>query len=315
MDLIKIEDNKNNLVVKHKDLVWEARYRLSELGLKIVAVLISMIKATDEDFKPYKLRINEFKELTHSDSKKVYEYVNIMTDELMKKPFKIGDEKFNWVYYAKYHKGDNYVTLKIAPELKPYLLSLKGDFLEYNVANILPLRSSYIIRFYELLKSKIREYKHYNKNAKSYSFELKISYLREVFQIPKSYQYSSHIKKLIIDKAQKQFKQKTDIQFVYKEQKIGRKVDRLIITVKENNQGSNDYLKNLKTFIAYMRKNRVNSDIIETKDKHTGEKLLLSIDAKGHLYNKYSNKNIDKNRAKEIWESLYKLAKEEKILH
>jgi len=312
MEMVKIKDNKNNIIVKHKDLVWEARYKLSELGIKVVAVLISMIKVNDEDFKPYILKINDFKELIHSDSNKVYEYVDILTDELMKKPFKIGNEKFNWVYYAKYEKGDNYVTVKIAPELKPYLLALQGDFLEYNIKNILPLRSSYIIRLYELFKSKWNEHKHYHKSAKNYTFDLKIDWLRQYFEIPDSYQYSSHIKERIIEKAQKQFKEKTDIQFTYKEQKIGRKVDRLIITVKENNKGS-DHLKNLKTFIAYMRKNRVNSDIVETKDKYTGEKLLLSIDAKGHLYNKYSNKDIDKNRAKEIWESLYELAKVGKI--
>jgi len=313
MDLIKIEDNKNNLVVKHKDLVWEARYRLSELGLKIVAVLISMIKATDEDFKPYKLRINDFKELTCSDSKKVYEYVDIMTDELMKKPFKVGDEKFNWIYYAKYHKNDNYVTLKIAPELKPYLLSLKGDFLEYNVANILPLRSSYVIRFYELLKSKFKEYKHYNKNAKSYTFELKISLLREVFEIPESYQYSSHIKARIIDKAQKQFKQKTDIQFTYKEQKLGRKVDRLIITVKENDKGSNDSKKDLKTFIKHMRKTKTNVDLGETIDKETGKKVLLSISEHGHLYDKYNNVKFDNKKAETIWKMLFELEKQNKL--
>jgi len=313
MNMVCIEDNKNNIVVKHKDLVWEARYRLSELGIKVVAVLISMIKVNDEDFKPYILKINDFKELINSDSNKVYEYVDILTDELMKKPFKIGNEKFNWVYYAKYVKGDNYVTVKIAPELKPYLLALQGDFLEYNIKNILPLRSSYIIRLYELFKSKWNEHKHYHKSAKNYTFDLKIDWLRQHFELPTSYQYSSHIKERIIDKAQKQFKQKTDIQFDYKEQKIGRKVDRLIITVKDNNKGSNDYLSDLKSFVAYMRQNKVNKDIVDTVDKYTKEKLLISIDPDGRLYNKYTTQPIDKDRAKEIWEGLYNLAKEEKI--
>ena len=299
MNLVKIQDNKNNIVVKHWDLAWEARYRLSELGIKVVSVLISMINVNDEDFKPYTLKINDFKELIHSNSKKVYEYVDIMTDELMKKPFKIGDEKFNWVYYAKYKEGDNYVTLKIAPELKPYLLALQGKFIEYNIVNILPLKSPYVIRFYELLKSKWKEHKHYHPNAKSYTFELKIAWLREHFEIPKTYQYSSHIKERIIEKAKKQFKAKTDIKFDYKEDKIGRKVDRIIITVKDNDKGSNNYLRDLKSFISFYRKNKVNETLYED------EKLCLSISEQGRLYDKYTAQEYNKDDAMIVWKKLY----------
>jgi plasmid replication initiation protein len=313
MNLVSIEENKNNIVVKHQDLIWEARYRLSELGIKVVAILISMIKVNDEDFKEYHLKINDFKELIGSSSKKTYEYVDIMTDELMRKPFKVGDEKFNWVYYAKYHEGDNYVTLKIAPELKPYLLKIQGKFLEYNITNILPLKSSYVIRLYELFKSKWSEYQHYHKNAKSYTFELKISWLKEHFKIPASYQYSSHIKERIIDKAKRQFKEKTDIQFEYKEQKIGRKVDRLIVTIKDNSKGSNDFLADLKSFIAYMRKNCVNKDILQAADKDTQKVMMISVSSDGYLYDKYSTKEIPKERAKEIWEKLHELAKENNL--
>jgi len=312
MNLVSIEKNKNNLVVKHKDLIWEARYRLSELGLKVVAILISMIKINDEDFKEYHLRINDLKELIHSDSKKVYEYVDIMTNELMSNPFKIGDEKFNWVYYAKYHRGENYVILKIAPELKTHLLKIKEKFVKYNIINILPLKSAYVIRLYELLKSELSEYTYYNK-SKSLIFELNISWLREHFQIPKSYQYSSHIKKLIIDKAQKQFKEKTDITFTYKEQKIGRKVDRLIITVKENSKGSSDYMATKRAFIEHIRDNYVNKILIQTKDKYTKETVLISVAKDGTLYNQKTTETYTAKQGNILWDWLYDLAKNNKL--
>jgi plasmid replication initiation protein len=308
MNIVSIEDHKNNIVVKHQDLVWEARYRLSELGIKVVAVLISMIKVNDEDFKEYHLKLNDFKDLIGSSSKKTYEYVDIMTDELMRKPFKVGDEKFNWVYYARYHEGDNYVTLKVAPELKPYLLKIQGKFLEYNIINILPLRSSYVIRLYELFKSKFAEYKYYNQNAKSHTFELKVDWLREHFEIPDCYQYSSHIKERIIKKAQKQFKAKTDISFTYKEQKIGRRVDRLIITVSSNSKGSNDYMANRKAFIAYMRENYINADILKAQNKDTGKEMMVSIAPDGTLYDKKTTENIIAKRADEMWDAIYAMA-------
>jgi plasmid replication initiation protein len=187
-------------------------------------------------------------------------------------------------------------------------LKIQNKFLEYNIINILPLKSSYVIRLYELFKSKWSEYRHYNKNAKNFKFELKIDWLREHLEIPTSYQYSSHIKKLIINKAQKEFKQKTDIRFEYKEQKIGRRVDRLIITIKENYKGSNDFLANKRAFIAYMRKNYINANIVETKDKYTNKKILVSIAEDGTLYNKKDTTKIKAERANEIWEALYKMA-------
>jgi plasmid replication initiation protein len=210
-----------------------------------------MIKVKDTDFQEYAIRLDDFKELIGSTSNKTYEYVDVMTDELMKKPFKIGDEKFNWIYYARYHRGDNYVTLKIAPDLKPYLLALSSNFLKYNIANILPLRSAYVIRLYELCKDHLEESSRY-KPKTSIVFDMKIDRLRELFEIPISYKYND-IRRHIIDKAVKQFKEKTDIQISYTEIKLGRKVDTLHITVKENNKGSNDYMSSKKAFVAWVR--------------------------------------------------------------
>lgn len=309
---MKIEENKNNIVKKHQDLVHTARYSLGELGIKVVSLLISMVKKDDKDFQEYNIRLADFKELIGSNSKKTYEYVDVMTDELMKKPFKIGDTKFNWVYLARYHINDSYVTLKIAPELKPYLLGLQKNFVQYNIKNILFLKSGYVIRLYELLKDKWEQAKRYNPSIKSFKTDLEIKYLRSSFDIPDSYQYSSHIKNRIINMAKKQFKEKTDIQFDYVEQKIGRKVDRLIITIKENNQGSNHHLDTLQSFIKYMRSNFINQDILESKDKNSGKIYMLSVSPKGLLYDKYGS-DFKASRSKEMWDKLYSLAKDNKL--
>lgn len=312
MELVSIEENKNNLVNKHQELVRNARYSLSNLGIKIVSVLISMVKVSDEDFKEYLIKVSDFKELIGSTSKNTYEYVDVMTDELMKKPFKIGDEKFNWVYYAKYKEGESAVILKIAPELKPYLLALKNNFLQYNIANILALKSAYVIRLYELCKDHFAEGTRYKKDLKSVVFDMKIDRLRELFEIPESYQYSSHIKKHILNKAVEQFKEKTDIQISYAEQKIGRKVDRIIITVRSNDKGSNDFLAERKVFISYMRKNYVNADVLEAKDKNTGRVIKVSVAPDGKLYDKRGGE-FDKERSNEMWDTLFEMAKNDTL--
>jgi plasmid replication initiation protein len=313
MELAKVEENKNNIVVKHQELVHNARYRLSELGIKVLSVLISMIKTSDTEFTQYAIQIKDFKELIHSDSKNTYKYAHKLISELMSNPMQIGDEQFNWASYGKYHRGDGVVVFEIHRLLKPYLLELQKNFLQYNITNILPLKSGYVIRLYELCKDHFNEARRYKESATSVTFEMKIDRLRENFHIPDSYQYSSHIKKHILDKAVEQFRSKTDIKIEYEEQKIGRRVDRVLITVRENNRGSNDYMKSKQAFIRYMRANFVNADVLVANDTKTNKQVMISIAPDGKLYDKRGSE-FDAKRSNEIWDSLFKLSQEDKLL-
>ena len=312
MKLINIQDNKNNIVKKHNDLI-RAKGQLSQTAQKMLAMLISMIRADDTEFQQYALHIDSYKKEIDSKSKKSKMDFVEQARELMSNPFVIDKKMFNWCSKVDWGSLDGYIVFDIHKDLKPYLLELKDNFTQYNLVNILHLRGEYLPRLYELFIAKFSEYKHYNKSAKSYSFDIKIDELRELISISNGYLYAD-IKRRILDKAKKQFKQKTNIQFDYKEQKIGKKVDRLIITIKDNTKGSNDYLSNLHSFIAYMRKHFVNKDILETKDKNTDRFLLFSIDKQGHLYNKYNpERKIDSENSQELWKVLYELAKDNKL--
>ena len=136
MQIIKIEENKNNIIKKHNELVKTARYRLSELSIKVVSCLIAMIQSDDVEMQDYYLNVRDFKEMIGSSSDDIYRQIDKLTDELMKNPFKIGDEKFNWIRYARYKKGEGTFILRISPELMPFLLELKENFLQYSIKNI-----------------------------------------------------------------------------------------------------------------------------------------------------------------------------------
>ena len=308
MKIVTIEDNKNNIVKKHQDLVHNARYRLGDTAIKTLSLLISMIKVSDDKFHQYIIKLSDFKELTNADTNEVFKYVDRMTTDLMSKPFWVGNSKFNWVTIAKYKEGEGVVVFEIHQELKPYLLELKKNFLQYNITNILPLKSGYIIRLYEICKDHYNESIRYKESKKHVTFELEIDKIKETFEIPKSYLYKD-IRVNIIDKAVTQFKAKTDIQISYTEQKLGRRVDRILITVEENNKGSNDHMKNLQKFIAYIRTNYTNKKIIESTDKYTSQQVLLSVSEAGKLYNKKTTTPIDPKRSQELWQSLYDMNK------
>jgi len=309
MELVNITDNKNNIVVKHQDLVRNARYRLGEIALKTLTMLISMIKSDDSDFHEYAIKLDNFRELIGTDSKNVFKYVDKMTTELMSKPFWVGKQKFNWVTTAKYMEGEGVVKFEIHRDLRPYLLELRQNFLQYNVANVLRLRSSYIIRLYELCKDQLNEKANYG--ADSVTFTLSIAKMRELFEIPTSYMYRD-IRIHILDKAVKQFKEKTDIRISYKPQKIGKRVDSVAITVQNNNKGSNDFLASRESFIAYIRKNCVNKDLLEAINT-AGNFMIVSVGPSGKLYDKRTGIDYNEKRANKIWDLLYGLGKEDKL--
>lgn len=313
MNLVLIEENKNNIVKKHQDLIRNARYRLGETPLKILSVLISMIKVSDTELQGYTIKLSDFKELIGSNSNNTYENVHNANRELMRNPFLIDDGMYNWCTRAYYGRGEAVITYEIHRDLKLWLLELKNNFLQYNIVNILSLKSAYIIRLYELCKDHYAEGTRYKKSVKSVTFDIKLDRLREQFEIPESYQYSSHIKKLIIEKAVKQFREKTDIKITYKEIKLGRRVVSLHITVKENDKGSNDYLKHRMAFIAYMRLNFINADVLPAKDKITGKAMTVSIGPDGKLYDK-KGLEFDAVRSNDMWDTLFQMAKDEKLI-
>jgi plasmid replication initiation protein len=303
------DKHKNILVTKHKNLL-NGRFKLNQLSLKIIAILISMVHKNDVDFKEYKIKVSDFKDITGTNSKRIYEYLKDSSEELLSNPLHIKGEndswiKVNWIASAKYESG--VISYRISPELRPYLLDLQNKFLQYNLKNILNLQGNYVIRLYEILKDSFNEQSSYKDIVEK---EIEIEWLKKIFELPKSYQYSSHIKKNIIEKAQKQFKEKTDIEFSFIESKKGKKTTKIIFKIQENKNNTN-FLSSRKTFINFIRKEYINKDIIETKDIYTQNTILLSISPAGKLYDK-RGQYISSKRSEEIYSSLYDLAKNNK---
>jgi len=305
MNVITIKDNKNNQIKKHNDII-QATGALSGTAFKMLSMLVSMVRTDDSDFQEYALRIEDYKKEIGVTNKEVSFYEK-QALELMRNPFEVKKGVwFNWCSKVDVASMNGYIIFKIDNDLKPYLLRLQKNFTTYNLTNIMKLRGDYTPRLYEYFIMKWNEYKAYNKDKKSYTFDLKIDWLREHFGIPNGYRYNN-IKTQIIEVAKKQFKEKTDIQFKYTEQKIGRRVDRIIITIRDNDKGFNDYLKDLKAFISFYRKNKVNEDLFDDG------KVCISVGKNGRLYDKYTAQEYDKNQAMIVWKKLYERAKNNQL--
>lgn len=308
MKEIVIKEHTNNIVSKANELI-KAQGELSGTAHKMLCSVISMIRVDDKDFQEYALKRDEYLKLIGSTSNND-EFIYKQAEELMSKPFRIDGKLFNWCSMVDFKRIPGYIIFDVHPKLKPYLLELKekGNFTQYQIINILALKGDYSPKLYELIIMEWNQYISYKKSCKSYTFELEIDYLRDTLQIPKSYLYAD-IKRNIIEKAQKQFKEKTNICFTYKEYKLGRKVTRLIITVKDNNKGSNDILATRHSFIKHIRENyKPANDVFPTIRKTP--KGELKINKNGEIYLMQNNnqiKNYKHDESIKIWDWLYEL--------
>jgi len=262
--MAKIVKTNGDLEVKKSEAIVKARYKLSPLAIKFITTIIANLKRSDDVNEEYVLKVKDFKELTGQKTKRIYELVDEALNDLLKNPLTIplGDEKksvlkANWVSGAIYNAGE--VRFMIYPKLRPFLLEVKEKYLKYKLENILSLRSSYVIRLYEILKDWFEMYSRYGNKAEKI---VNLDEFREVLEIPKSYQYSSHVKKLILNKAKQQLEEHTDILFDFEEIKTGRKVTHLKFIIRPNpaklqtdNRVQESYFSNRKAFVALLRKN------------------------------------------------------------
>lgn len=308
---VKVQEHKNNIVKKHNELI-KAQGTLSSTAYKMLCSVISMIRIDDTDFQEYALRIDDYLKLIDSKSNNK-NFLKEQAKQLMQNPFEIDGKLFNWCSVVDLKKLEGYLVFEVHPKLKPYLLELKdkGNITQYQIINILSLKGDYTPRLYELITSEWNTYRTYNKNSKSYTFEFELDFLRDTLKIPKSYAFGN-IKQRILEVAKRQFKAKTNIKFDYKEQKLGNKVVRIQVTVKENNQGSNDIFASRKAFITHIRKEYKPDAtknhfpiVISTK---TGD---VKVNLNGEIYISGDDiKTLDNKQADKLWDWLYELVKE-----
>ena len=305
---------ETQIIKKHKTLL-ESRYILSVSAIKTLSVIISMIHQDDEDFQTYHLNVKDVQELTQSTAKSLYDDLKKVGKELSSTSVSIpqeGDKEgftyTTWVSHAHHEKGSGEITFSIHPLLKPYLLNLKHSFLQYELKNVLSLKSAYIHRLYEILKHQYNTVNKYKPHQRVVEYKISVQDLRDRFTIPESYQYSSHIKKHIIQNAQKQFYEATDIMFEYREHKKGRKVDVIEFIIRENDK-TFDFLQSKKTFIKHIRANYINRTLYQDESQN----LDIAVSQNGRLYNKRTTKDYDSKNSNQVWSNLYELAKQNKL--
>lgn len=227
------------LVVKANSLI-EAKYKFSLWEMRVFTRMISLINKDDNQFNLCKIYIKDLIEYFGSTSNNDYDIIKKIPKNLAKKqvdvPYYTEDGEKRWVTLnifptvtspdskSKYKDG-SYIELKFNEDLKPMLLELKKLFNKYDIRNIIPLRSVFSFRIFELLK----QYETIGVR------EMEVEELKEMLGIEDKYSLYANFKRKVILQAQKDLESNCDIKFTFQEKKKNRKVHSIVFFIHSNN--------------------------------------------------------------------------------
>ncbi|WP_309387250.1 replication initiation protein [Cerasicoccus frondis] len=202
---------------------------------RIFNMLVAAVHPEDDDFKVYRVGIKEIADLAGLKGHHVHQQTWEVTKRFMSRVLELGRDAngnlrknpklVNYVSMAEPSDDGSSILIQINPHLKPYFLALKSGFVRFPLRNIVPLRSVYSQRMYEILKS----YQYQNRKI-----EITLDEFREIFKLGnKKYKLYADFKKRILKASQEDLKS-TDIGFKFTEKKKGRRVHSIVFEIFEN---------------------------------------------------------------------------------
>lgn len=232
----EIKKSKGYLVVKSNDLIQRNRFELSLPEQKTVAYICSMIQPmqTEESgFQlEYEFKIREYCKICgiDYDNGKNYQDVKATLKKLRDKSMWLtlpdgSETTVGWLAKATTNKKSGIAHIKLDEDMVPYLFDLKQKFTQYQLYNVLGMKSAFSVRIYELMKS--------------YSFRHTITFeldeLKKLLMVEdvKSYNRFPDFRRKVLEKAQLEINELTDINIEFEPIKTGRKVTSIKFIIEE----------------------------------------------------------------------------------
>lgn len=237
-DQIQIYQERDYNVVKANEIIQKARFDLGKIEQKTFCYIVSKIKPTDTIDTEYIFNINDYCDvcgINRNDGRTIT-YVKEALKKLRDTSFwlteKDGSEVLvGWLQKAKVLPKSGKIKVKLDEDMAKYLLGLTSSYTQYSLLFVLPMRSSYSIRLYELLKS--------YSGLKRKTF--KIDELKMQLMAP--YERFPDFRRKVLDVATREINEFTDIEITWEPAFKGRKVVEVDFTIKP--RGTMDRIGNM----------------------------------------------------------------------
>ena len=223
------------------ELLQKGRFSLTLTEQRFIIYVISKIKPKDEVFEKYTFKLSDFQRVCGIYEDESYTKLKRILLDLKSKnwwlliddpdaPGKKCESLVSWFEVVRISKNIGKITVKFNEDMMPFLLKLaknreegKGYFTFYEFRYILPMRSQYSIRLYQLLKP-------YQKNNNEWYF--KLDELKRLLDC-KSYKRYHDFKRFAIEPAVREINKFSDLVISYEVDKDGKKVDTVIFYMRE----------------------------------------------------------------------------------
>lgn len=231
MEILK---KREYVVVKGNELIQKSRFELSLQEQKTIAYICSMIKPVTQETRSkydqniswqlkYEFDIRDYCKICGLDYNNGKNYLDVkatlkkLRDRSMWLSLEDGTKVLvGWLTKAKINQRSGIVAITLDEDLVPYLFDLGQRFTQYQLYNILAMKSAFSIRIYELLKSYAFQ------GTKTFDID-ELKHLLMVDSV-KSYKNFKDFRMYVLEKAQKEINELTDIQIFYEPITKGRKV-------------------------------------------------------------------------------------------
>lgn len=225
---IEILKRRDYLVVKGNELIQQNRFELSLPEQKTIAFICSMIKPVDFYLSEipfqleYEFSIRDYCKVCGIDYDNGKNYSDVkatlrkLSDRSMWLDDGNGEVLVRWLAKVRTNKRSGKAIVEIDRDLAPFLFDLKQKFTQYQLYNILPMKSAFSVRLYELMKSYSFQ--------KTKTFDLaELKHLLMLDNI-KSYNRFPDFRRKVLEKARDEINELTDLHIAYETIIKGRKV-------------------------------------------------------------------------------------------
>lgn len=232
---IAVLKSRENKVVKHNDLVQKSRFDLTLTEQKTINFLVSLIKpkkdCTDSEPLEYGFEIMDYCKICGIDYQQGKNYTTVrntlksLRDKSVVVTLADGTEtSVSWLNKFWSNKRSGWVKIRFDEDIAPYLFEICNNTTRYELLNVLPMKSKYSVRMYEICRSWA--------GLKSHTY--KIEELRKLLDIPDN-ELSRYpdFRRNVLEISAKEINEHTDLNVYYEPIKKGRKVIQLRVHISE----------------------------------------------------------------------------------
>ncbi|MFD1143683.1 RepB family plasmid replication initiator protein [Larkinella insperata] len=230
--VVRMKAGRNGIV--------EATYRMDVTEFRVFFTMLTMISPDDVTFCEYEIRVADIMRLFDlSRDGRSYEIIKEAAERLVNKTLVLYHTREDGRRYRTVIpfltstttqiddvRGES-IRVTFHPELKPFLLQLRSEYLEFDVKNLARVQSQYSIRLYMMLRHMM--------NLKRFTVRYTLERLREIFEIgEKEYPLYGNFKQKVLLRACNDLNETTNIHIdQVEEERSNRKVVAIVFHVSE----------------------------------------------------------------------------------